>query len=682
MTIVLVESPTKARTLSRFLGRDYKVEASFGHIRDLPKGELGVDVDNNFLPRYVIPKDKAKRVKELRTLVGDKGTVILATDPDREGEAISYHLAVILSNKGAKITSEKIDTNRFQRITFHEITEDAIQDALKNPGKINTQLVDAQQARRVLDRLVGYKLSPLLWKKLSRRWLSAGRVQSVSVRLIVEREREIQKFKKEEYWVLTGTFGAKKNFDALLISKHGAKYEQSKTIELFDGNYTYTKTSIPTKEAVDAIITDLAAPFTVSAVDKKETKRHPAPPYTTSAMQIDAGRKLGYTSKRIMQIAQNLYEEGLITYHRTDSVNLSTKFLGQAKDYIEKTYGREYSQYRTYATKSKSAQEAHEAIRPTDVYAAAGVVLQKGLRTEHERLYQLIWKRAVASQAAEAVFDATTILVNSANGYQFQAQGSIIKFEGFLKITGHDAETIELPAVTVGETVTLTKTTPQQKFTQPPPRYSESSLIKALEEAGIGRPSTYAPTLSTIQERLYVEKETKPDGRKGRSFVPTDLGYLVNDFLVTHFPTIVDLRFTATMEEGLDEIAEGKRQWVPLIAEFFSPFNQSLTTVEETVVKLEAPVEKTGNTCPECKQGEEIIKQGRYGKFLACSRFPDCKYTKNLVETLDIKCPTCKEGDVVVKKTKRGRIFYGCSRYPNCNFASWTKPVGEVSRKS
>lgn len=706
MKLILVESPTKARTLQRFLGKDYRIEATFGHLRDLPKGELGVDTEKNFIPKYVIPRDKAKRVKELKTLVNNE-PIILATDPDREGEAIAYHMAVILSHD-KKIISEKFDEKKFLRITFHEITENAISEAMTSPGKINFPLVNAQQARRVLDRLVGYKLSPLLWKKLSRSWLSAGRVQSVAVRLIVEREREIEKFRKEEFWVIEGNFssvissGARDHnrltkivgdsssdghrsrndnvLRAQLVAKDNVKYEQSETIKLFDGEYTFTKTSISGKESADRIVKDLRPPFKVGAVDKKETKRNPAPPYTTSALQIDAGRRLGFTSKRIMQIAQKLYEEGLITYHRTDSVNLATKFLGAAKNFIEKNYGKQYSQYRTYATKSKLAQEAHEAIRPTKVeLRAENLELSNGTRQEHEKLYDLIWKRAVASQMAAAVFDSTTIDITSANGYLFETQGSVVKFDGYLKVAGYDAETVVLPDVKVGEDLKLSDTIPLQKFTAPPPRYSEASLIKTLEEDGIGRPSTYAPTISTIQERQYVNKEVKEDGRSGRNFVPTELGFMVNDFLVKYFPNIVDLPFTATMEERLDEIADGKREWQPLIAEFYGPFNEQLTHVEETVEKQVAPVEKTGEKCPECKQGDILLKQGKFGKFFACSRFPDCKYTKNLLEKIDMKCPECKNGDVVVRKTRRGRIFYGCSRYPDCKFASWTKPKPEVS---
>lgn len=699
MNIVLVESPTKARSLSRFLGKDYRIEATFGHLRDLPKGELGVDVEHEFTPRYVIPREKAKRVRELKNLVKSDDQIILATDPDREGEAIAYHMAVILSNREKK-SGSTINIDRFQRITFHEITDDAIKEAVNKPGIINMQLVNAQQARRVLDRLVGYKLSPLLWKKLSRRWLSAGRVQSVAVRLIVEREREIEKFKKEEYWIIEAEFGhsvimersdriprdsitrpvAPDSFQndslikAKLISKDSVKYEISQTIKLFDGSYTYTKTSIPNSEAAEVLVTDLKSPFTVSAVDKKEVKRNPPPPYTTATMQIDVGRRLGMTSKRIMRLAQDLYEDGIITYHRTDSVNLAAKFLGATKNYIENTYGKNYSHYRTYTTKSKLAQEAHEAIRPTNVETRDQFPIRNNLRQEHIKLYELIWKRSVASQMAAAIFDSTTIDIVSVNGYQFETQGSVVKFDGYLKVAGYDVEAVILPTVKVGEKFELTKTYPQQKFTQPPSRYTEASLIKTLEEDGIGRPSTFAPTIQTIQERQYVAKEEKADGRRGKAFVPTELGYLVNDFLVKYFTNIVELPFTASMEDTLDEIAQGTREWIPVIADFYKPFNEKLNYVEETVEKVKPPVEETGKTCPECQQGQVVIKQGRYGRFYACSRFPDCKYTKNLVEKLGMKCPECKEGDVVIKKTRRGKTFYGCSRYPDCKFASWTKP--------
>ena len=692
MKLILVESPTKARTLSRFLSKDYRIEATFGHIRDLAKGNLSVDVEHGFNPKYVIPRDKAKRVRELKALANDKNRVILATDPDREGEAIAWHLTYILSSKSNKSRrSSKKETRNplstlstlstfptFQRITFHEITKEAIQEALKYPGEINMQLVDSQQARRVLDRLVGYKLSPLLQKKLSRNWLSAGRVQSITVRLIVEREREIEKFRKEEYWVISSQFtvhSSQKSIAAKLVAKDGVKYEQSQSIKLFDGNYTYTKTSIANKGTVDQIVRDFKSPFTVSAVDKKEIKRSPPPPFTTASLQIDAGRRLGYSSRKIMQLAQNLYEDGLITYHRTDSVNLATKFLGAAKHFIEATYGKEYSQYRTYATKSKLVQEAHEAIRPTNInHQSSDVSHQNGMGPEHTKLYDLIWKRAVASQMAGAIFDSTTIEIISNNGYQFETQGSVVKFDGYLKVAGYDSETTVLPDAVVGETLQLVSSLPQQKYTNPPPRYSEATLIKALEEDGIGRPSTYAPTIATIQERQYVAKEEKDDGRRGRGFVPTELGYLVTDFLVKYFPDIVDLPFTAIIEKDLDEIAQGKREWQPLIAEFWGPFSDKLTHVEETVEKLAKQEVKTGEKCPRCTVGDVVVKESKYGKFLGCNRYPECDWRGKYDEKIGVTCPACRQGEILVRKTRKGRIFYGCSRYPDCKYASWTKP--------
>ncbi|KKP59747.1 MAG: topoisomerase protein [Candidatus Gottesmanbacteria bacterium GW2011_GWA1_34_13] len=677
MQLIIVESPTKARTLSRFLGNKYRIEATFGHLRDLPKSELGVDVENNFLPKYVIARDKSKRVKELRAMVKSKDKVILATDPDREGEAIAYHMAVILSQKGSRIKDEEFSNDRFLRISFHEITQEAISLALKNPGTINFPLVNSQQARRVLDRLVGYQLSPLLWKKLSRSWLSAGRVQSVAVRLTVEREREITKFAKNEYWVIEGVFKSSNNsINAKLISKDDVDYESKHVLKLFDGSYTFTKTSIIKELQAKAIIKDLQAPFIVSVVDKKEIKRSPAPPFITSALQIEAARRFGFTSKRTMRIAQSLYEDGLITYHRTDSVNLSTKFLSAAKTFIEKNFGKKYVHYRTYATKSKVAQEAHEAIRPTNINHKIDAQSSENLFLDNEKLYDLIWKRAIASQMSDAIFDSTTVRIKSLNNYLFETQGSVIKFDGFLKVTGFNSETQVIPNVMVGQTLDLQSANQMQKFTQPPPRYSEASLIKALEEDGIGRPSTYAPTISTIQERLYVTKENLTDGKRSRYFTPTPLGILVNDFLIEHFPSLFDLPFTAKMEGELDEIAEGTRDWTTVIKEFYVPFKEKLTLIEDTVETIIVEDKKTGNKCPECKVGDEIIKEGRFGKFYACSRFPECKYTKNFLEKLDIKCPECKTGDVVIRKTKSKRVFYGCSRYPECKYASWVKPVG------
>lgn len=664
MNLIIVESPTKARTLSRYLKGKYNVEASIGHIRDLPKSELGVDVEKNFKPRYVIPLDKRKRVGELKDIAKKADKIILATDPDREGEAIAWHVARVLEDAG--------DKRPFERIVFHEITEEAIKHALTEPRSIDMKLVDAQQARRVLDRLVGYKLSPLLWQKLSKRWLSAGRVQSVAVRLIVEREREIEKFEKLEYWTIDGTFKGDtfKGDEVLLaglIGKNGDKYESTLSFDLFDGTYTVTKTSVTTQEQAEQIIRDITSPFTISAVDTKEVKRYPAAPYTTSTLQQDAGRKMYFSSKKTMQLAQKLYEEGHITYHRTDSVNLSEKFVTEARKYIEKEYGREYipDSPKQYQTKSKVAQEAHEAIRPTNIgihgHDLAG---QNEFHRDHIRLYELIWKRAVASQAKEAVFDATTIEIKSSNEYIFGAKGSVIKFEGFLKIVGRDSEEKVIPKVSVGDTVTLVQATPTQHFTNPPPRYTEAGLVKTLEEKDIGRPSTYAPIISTIQDRQYVTREEK-------KLKPTDLGFAVTDFLVQYFPNVLNLPFTATMEEQLDKIAIGETAWEPVIAEFYGTFAKDLDASYELAEKVKVTEEATGEKCPDCGN-PLVVRMGRYGKFVACSTFPKCKFTKPLIQKLDMKCPRCA-GDIVVKKTRSGKTFYGCSNYPTCTFAAWKK---------
>jgi len=671
MKLIIVESPTKAKTLTKFLEGKYRVEATMGHIRDLPKAELGVDVEKNFKPRYVIPRDKAKRVGELKDIAAKSDGVILATDPDREGEAIAWHISKILEASKKSGTTKKHAP--FQRIAFHEITKSAIAEALANPREVDLKLVDAQQARRILDRLVGYKLSPLLWKKLSKRWLSAGRVQSVAVRLIVEREREIEKFSKEEFWTVEGNFhpansaNAAKPILSELVSHNGNKYEEVIKLTLFDGVYTTAKTSINSHDAAGAIINDIKAPFTVSAVDKKEIKRNPGPPYTTSTLQQDAGRKLYYSSKKTMQIAQKLYEEGYITYHRTDSVNLAEKFISEARGYIEKTYGAKYiaDGGRRFQTKSKVAQEAHEAIRPTDVTLTSEMLNgNPELNRDHHRLYELIWKRALASQAKEAVFDSTTVDITSSNGYVFEAQGSVVKFDGFLAIMGRDTDEIVIPAVTVGDTVTLLQAVPTQHFTNPPPRYTEASLVKTLEEKDIGRPSTYAPIISTIQERQYVVREEK-------KLVPTDLGKSVTDFLVKYFPKVMDLPFTAKLEDDLDAIANGDKMWEPVIAEFYAPFSKDLDLTYDTAEKVKAPVEETDEVCPTCGH-PLVIRVGRYGKFIACSTFPACKYTRQFAEKIDIKCPRCG-GDMVVKKSRRGKTFYGCSNYPKCNFAAWKK---------
>ncbi len=690
MDLIIVESPTKARTLTRFLGdKQYRIEATMGHVRDLPKAALGVDIDHDFAPSYVIPKDRQKRVGELKDLAKKADGIILATDPDREGEAIAWHTAELLKGKSQILnpndqTSPKSKTqnSNFSRIVFHEITESAIKDALTHPREIDLKLVDAQQARRVLDRLVGYKLSPLLWQKLSRRWLSAGRVQSVAVRLIVEREREIGKFAKEEYWTIEGLFNTTNTtnttnqtnttntIQAQLTSKDGEKYERTLTLDLFDGKYTTTSSTINNEQSAITIINDLKSSYTVSAVDKKEVRRAPPAPYTTSTLQQDAGRRLGFSAKKTMQLAQKLYEEGIITYHRTDSVNLAEKFISEARDFIGHTYGSQYlpDKARRYQTKSKLAQEAHEAIRPTnvDLTGEQFPAHTQELNRDHHRLYELIWKRAVGSQAREAVFDSTTIGITSVNGYLFEVQGSVIKFDGFLKIIGRDTNgDVELPDVVVGQTVTLERATPTQHFTTPPPRYTEATLVKALEEKGIGRPSTYAPIISTIQDRMYVTREEK-------KLVPTDLGFTVTDFLVRYFPNILGLPFTAAMEDELDAIARGQKQWQPVIRQFYVPFAADLDKTYDTAEKVNMPVETLDEACPECGS-PLVIRTGRYGKFIACSTFPKCKYSRPIVEKIDKTCPRCG-GDIVIKKSrKRSKTFYGCSNWPTCDFAAWKK---------
>jgi len=673
MQLIIVESPTKARTLSRFLGSNYRIEASMGHVRDLPKSTLGVDVDHDFTPSYIIPRDKAKQVNALKDAAAKADEVILATDPDREGEAIAFHVAAILremdEKKAKKLKKPKAEgAGGFRRIVFHEITETAIKEALAHPRELDLRMVDAQQARRVLDRLVGYKLSPLLWKKLSKRWLSAGRVQSVAVRLIVEREREIRKFESKEYWTIAGLFALPGGGDisAVLVSKDGAKYERSLVFDLFDGKYTTAGSLLSDEASVKAVIADFVSPYTVSAVDKKEIRRNPAAPYTTSTLQQDAGRRLYFSSKKTMQIAQKLYEEGYITYHRTDSVNISEKFIDEARSFITAEFGPLYvpKSPRRYKTKSKVAQEAHEAIRPTVALRRAEAIQEGDFNRDHLRLYDLIWKRAVASQMAEAVFDSTTIDISSSNGYQFETTGSVIKFDGFLKITGREAEEAVIPEVSEGQHLSLKDSVPTQHFTSPPPRYTEASLIKTLEEKGIGRPSTYAPIMSTIVDRQYVTRDEK-------KLVPTELGFAVTDFLVQYFSNILDLPFTAHMEDDLDAIANGEKEWVPVIREFYTPFSESIEKTYTDAEKVKLLEEKIDEKCPVCGH-DLVIRTGRFGKFIACTNFPECTYTRQYGEKADIKCPRCG-GDIVIKQSRRGKKFYGCSNYPTCTFAAWKK---------
>ena len=646
MKLVIVESPTKARTISKFLGKNFHVESSFGHVRDLPKSKLGVDVENNFEPQYIIPVKARKNLNLLKKEAKKAEQIILATDEDREGEAIAWHLAQAL-DLGAR---DKEQGANVERIVFHEITEKAIKDALAHPREIDIDLVNAQQARRILDRLVGYKLSPFLWQKVAR-GLSAGRVQSVAVRLIADREEEIEKFVKQEYWSITAFLGG--GFDAKLI-KIGEK-----TLEKFD---------IKNEEDAQKIAEEISKnQCVVKSVETKKEKKNPPPPFITSTLQQTASQRIGFSAKQTMMFAQRLYEEGLITYMRTDSLNLSEDALAQAKNFIKENFGEKYSipEPRKFKTKSKGAQEAHEAIRPTDT-SQTPESLKNKLEEKEWRLYNLVWRRFLASQLPEAEVEATKADIASGN-YLLRANGARLAFDGFLKVYPLQISENILPELRENEELKTEKVLPEQHFTEPPARYSEATLIKILEKHGIGRPSTYAPTISTIQERGYVEK------LEDKKLHPTETGKIVNKILVENFPEIVDIEFTAKIEEEFDEIAEGKKEWVPTIKNFYEPFAKHLEEKYETV-KSQKTEEKTGEQCPECGK-DLLIKRGRFGKFIACSGFPDCKFTKKIPETpLNIKCPKCVEGDVIRRRSKKGRWFFGCSRYPNCDFISWTLP--------
>jgi len=649
MQLIIVESPTKSKTLQEFLGSKYRVLSSYGHIRDLPKGDLGIDIENNFKPKYVIPTKSKKTINLLKDEVKKADLTILATDEDREGEAIAWHLAQALSLN---------NKNPYQRIAFHEITKSAIEQALKNPRKIDMKLVDAQQARRVLDRIVGYKLSPFLWKKIAR-GLSAGRVQSVTVKLVVEREREIEKFQPQEYWSIIALLQKIKDgeFEATLIK---------------EDNKVIPKLGIKAKDEADKIVKDLeGAKYKVQNIEKKETKKNPLPPFTTSTLQQTAFRRFHLSAKQTMRIAQNLYERGFITYHRTDSLNLSSLALGTAKKFISQNYGQNYWQFRKYKAKGR-AQEAHEAIRPSYPNKTPDKLkIQAKLDDNQFKLYDLIWRRFIACQMAQAVFDSTSIDIQAKN-YIFRATGQTMKFDGFLKIYPIKFEEAIIPDLKKEEILELIKLNPQQHFTQPPARYTEASLIKALESEGIGRPSTYAPIISTIQERNYIEKNEK------RYFQPTEIGLVVNDLLVEHFPKIVDIKFTANMEQDLDKVAQGQKKWKKLIEEFYSPFSQNLEKKYKEVSKKEFTETPTEKKCPKCG-APLLIRLGKFGKFYACSKFPKCKYTESLPEnTLNIKCPKCKKGELVEKRTKKNKIFYGCNKFPECDFALWDKPTGET----
>ena len=709
-SLVVVESPAKARTISRILGSKYDVKASIGHVRDLPKRDLGIQIEDGFLPKYVVPKEKARTVKEIRDAAQKAGNVYLATDPDREGEAIAWHL----------LEAADLGALPLHRVVFHEITPEAVQEAFEHPRDIDMKLVDAQQARRVLDRLVGYRLSPFLWTKV-RRGLSAGRVQSVAVRLVVEREREIQAFTQQEYWTIDAELEKPQvapSFRARLQGHVGKRQ----------------KLEIPNETEAQRLVAILqSAAYRVLSVQTKTQPRRPAAPFITSTLQQEASRKLGFTTKRTMQIAQQLYEGlslgaegevGLITYMRTDSTNVAASAQQETRAYITERFGREFlpASARVFAKKVKGAQEAHEAIRPTHVRREPEAV-RRYLNNDQNRLYNLIWQRMVASQMADALFDVTTVDIEGMpsagqNPLLLRATNTQLQFAGFRQvyIEGRDDDTEEdlgnnpLPALSEADLLRALGFFPEQHFTEPPPRFTEATLIKALEEKGIGRPSTYAPTMSTIQDRGYVEKD-------GRYLRPSDLGSVVNDLLVEHFQDFVDVGFTAGMEDELDDIANGDRRWQPVVQEFYNPLEKALTLAKETAPKQ---VETTDVQCPECGkpmlirwgrrgrflacsgfpeckgtlplEGEEqeapqqtdeqcpecsspmVIKSGRFGRFLACSRYPECIGRKPFTVTTGVRCPR-DAGELLERRSRRGRIFYGCSNYPKCDFTTWTRPL-------
>ncbi|HEY51229.1 MAG TPA: type I DNA topoisomerase [Dehalococcoidia bacterium] len=666
--LVIVESPAKARTLLKILGSNYSLKASLGHIRDLPRSELGVDVENGFVPRYVVPKAKSKIVNELKRAVKSASTVYLATDPDREGEAIAWHLAEVT----------KTDRKPYRRVVFHEITSEAVKQAFQHPRSIDMQLVNAQQARRILDRLVGYKLSPLLWKKV-RRGLSAGRVQSAAVKIVVDREREIQAFVPVEYW----------NIEAELTKREDKASFRAVLIGLMDG----ARMDIPNEQEASRLKQELEkASYRVYQVGTKKASRQPAPPFITSTLQQEAWRKLRFTAKQTMAIAQQLYEGlpvggegsvGLITYMRTDSTRVAWPAIAEARDYIGKKYGAKYlpPRARVFRGTVRGAQEAHEAIRPTRIPREPALI-KKYLTASQYRLYDLIWKRMVASQMAAAVYDNTTVDIEAKcreNDYLLRATSSINVFPGFVILyleSKDEADEEEkkgaLPPLKKNEALKLLEIYMEQRFTQPPPRFTEATLVKMLEQWGIGRPSTYAPILSTIQDRDYV---TKVRGY----FQPTELGVLVNDLLNEHFGDIVDIQFTAGMEDELDDIVKKNRNWASVVQDFYAPFDKDLANAFERVERVKMPVELTDELCPQC--GKPLaIKLGRYGKFLACSGYPECKYTQSYQVKTGVKCPECGH-ELVERMSKKKRIFYGCSSYPECQFATFYRPLPDPCPK-
>jgi DNA topoisomerase I len=652
--LVIVESPAKAKTIERYLGKKYKVRASMGHVRDLPKSQMGVDVENEFEPKYITIRGKGPVLKELKTAAKKVKRIFLAADPDREGEAIAWHLAHSLD----------MDTTSECRVVFNEITKDAIKESFKHPRAINMDLVDAQQARRILDRLVGYNISPLLWKKV-KKGLSAGRVQSVAVRLIIDRENEIKAFTPEEYWSIEAEFT--KGNDTFQASFYG-----------LDGKKVELKNEEEVKDVLGKV---KGKSFEVNKVTKKERKRNPAPPFTTSSLQQEAARKLNFRAKKTMMLAQQLYEGiemgkqgtvGFITYMRTDSTRISEVAQKEANEYIVNKYGEDFiKQSERKEKKQQKAQDAHEAVRPTSTLRDPSSVKQFLSRDQY-RLYKLIWERFVASEMAPAIMD--TMSVDLVNGsVMFRASGSKVKFPGFMKVyvEGSDDQKEEkdnfLPALEEKDKVKSENIDPNQHFTQPPPRYTEARLVKTLEELGIGRPSTYAPTLDTIQRRGYVTLDNK-------RFIPTELGEIVLELVREFFPDIIDVEFTANMERSLDDIEDGNVKWERIIDRFYQDFEKHLEKAENEMEKIEIRDEPAGEDCEECGHAM-VFKMGRYGKFMACSNFPDCRNTKPIVKEIGVKCPKCEKGNIIERKSKKKRIFYGCDQYPECDFLSWDKPI-------
>ncbi|MBU4533928.1 MAG: type I DNA topoisomerase [Eubacteriales bacterium] len=655
-TLVIVESPAKARTLTKLLGRKYEVLASMGHVRDLPKSQFGVDVDEGFVPKYITIRGKGNAIQELRAASKKADRVLLASDPDREGEAIAWHLEHLL----------KLDQGKANRIEFNEITKPAVVSAVKNPRKVDVDRVNAQQARRILDRLVGYNLSPLLWRKV-RRGLSAGRVQSVAVHMICDREKEVEAFVPEEYWTLMATLSneKKEKFQAKLAKKGKDKLTVRSEAEMNEITASL--------QGVQYVVADIL---------RREKVCNPLAPFTTSTLQQEASRKLNYTTKRTMMIAQQLYEgidlgkegpTGLLTYIRTDSTRVSSSAQDEAAQYVNETFGAEMlpKQKRVYASRGR-VQDAHEAIRPTSVLRTPSSV-RRYLSDEQYKLYELVWSRFVASQMASALFDQIRVDIQ-AGAYLFRATGSTLRFPGFLKVYIDDREEDKddspngLPAMEIGDILKLARSLPKQHFTQPPPRYTEAALVRSLEELGIGRPSTYAPVVETVQRRGYVV-------RRGKNLHPTELGTVVDELLNEHFPDVINVEFTAEMEEKLDQVEEGGVDWVRVLEDFYQPFRQEVARAEEVIGRLKLEDEVTDEICVQCGRNM-VIKMGRYGKFLACPGFPECRNARPITQETGHRCPKC-DGNVVVRKTRKGKDFFGCDAYPKCDFVSWDPPIDE-----